>query len=81
MASRIPGIKAIHAIVTPSCRTVPRPHLDADPVMAAFDEAVLRLRTEYAACCQARKDGFTAHVVLTIEGEREQTAAQTEGES
>lgn len=34
--TEIPGIAARHAIITPDCRTVPRPHLDADPAMAAF---------------------------------------------
>lgn len=65
--SRVPGIKARHAIITPACRTVPRPHLDADPAMAAFEEAVGRLREEYRAVCSMRHDGFRAHVVLTIQ--------------
>jgi hypothetical protein len=65
--SKVPGIKATHAIITPRCRTVERPHLDADPAMAAFEEAVGRLRAEYRAICAARGDGFNAHVVLTIQ--------------
>jgi hypothetical protein len=35
--------------------------------MAAFDEAVLRLREEYRIICGLRSDAFNAHVVLTIE--------------
>lgn len=69
MATKIPGIKAKHAIITPNCRTVDR---GDDPVMDAFDEAVGRLREEYRVICAMRDDGFNAHVVLTIEGEREQ---------
>lgn len=64
----VPGITARHAIITPSCRRVPRPHLDADPALAAFEEAVERLRSEYKAIVSMRSDGFNAHVVLTIEG-------------
>lgn len=64
---KIPGITARHAIITPNCRTVPRPHLHEDPALAAFEEAVARLREEYVAICRARSDGFQAHVVLTIE--------------
>ena len=67
MATKIPGIKATHAIITPNCRTVPRPQHDPDPVAAAFDEAVARLRKEYLGVCRMRGDGFNAHVVLTIE--------------
>ena len=63
----IPGITAIHAVITPDCRTVPRPELDADPAIAAFEEAVARLREEYRAICGLRSDAFTAHVVLANE--------------
>lgn len=69
MKTHVPGITAKHAIITPNCRTVPRPHLDADPAMAAFDEAAARLRDEYRVICDMRKDRFSAHVVLTIEPE------------
>lgn len=69
MTTKIPGVKAVHAIITPNCRTVER---GDDPVMDAFDEAVDRLRAEYEQICEWRKDGFNAHVVLTIEGEAEQ---------
>ena len=67
MTTKIPGIKATHAIITPNCRTVSRPHLNADPVVAAFDEAARRLFEEYWEICQAGDDGFNAHLVLTIE--------------
>lgn len=74
MVTSIPGIKAVHAIITPNCRTIERPHLDPHPPLAAFDEAVYRLREEYRAVCgnRALDDGFNAHLVLTIENEREQ---------
>ena len=68
MATRTPGICARHAIITPNCRTIPRPQYDPDPALAAFDEASARLREEYAAICTVRNDDFRAHVVLTIEG-------------
>ena len=71
MATKIPGIKAVHTIITSNCRTVDRGN---DPVMDAFDEAVDRLRAEYGQICEWRKDGFNAHVVLKIEGEREQNS-------
>lgn len=66
--SKIPGITAKHAIITPNCRTVARPHLDADPRMAAFEEAIGRLREEYRAICDGHGDGdYRMHVVLTLE--------------
>lgn len=67
--SKVPGITAKHAIITATCRTVPRPNLDPDPVMAAFEEAVARLREEYRVICDMRSDGFRAHVILAIEPE------------
>jgi hypothetical protein len=63
---KIPGVVAKHAIITPNCRTVPRPHLHEDPAEAAFEEAVGRLREEYRAICAARPDEWKAHLVLTI---------------
>lgn len=54
MQSKVPGIAAKHAIITPNCRTVPRPQYDEDPALAAFDEAAARLRSEYAAICKGR---------------------------
>ena len=65
---KIPGITARHAIITPNCRTVPRPHLNTDPQMAAFDEAVNRLREEYQVICSVRGDKWNGHLVLSIEG-------------
>ena len=65
--SGLPGVKAKHAIITPNCRTVQRPHLHPDPALAAFEEAVTRLRDEYAAICAGRTDAFKAHLILTIE--------------
>lgn len=68
MAKKIPGLTAKHSIITPNCRTVPRPERDPDPAMAAFEEAVSRLREEYRAICGMRDDPWTGHVVLRIEG-------------
>lgn len=66
--SKLPGIKAKHAIITPNCRTVPRPQFDRDPRMAAFDEAAGRLRREYREICDARGEGdYKLHLVLTLE--------------
>ena len=66
--AKVPGIKARHAIITPTCRmNTRRSHLDPDPAMAAFEEAVGRLREEYRGICAGRNDAFNAHVVLTIE--------------
>jgi len=62
-----PGIIASHAIITPNCRTIPRPQYDPDPRLAAFDEAVVRLRREYEAVCRFRDDAWKGHVVLSIE--------------
>ena len=68
MPKKIPGLTAKHAIITPNCRTVVRPEYDPDPRVAAFEEAVNRLREEYRAICDARDDAWTGHVVLRIEG-------------
>lgn len=64
-ATKVPGIKAKHAIVTLNCRTVDRG--GSDPSMDAFDEAVRRLREEYFAIDELRDDAWTGHLVLTIE--------------
>ena len=45
--AKIPGVPIIHAVITPNCRTVERPHLHSDPRMAAFEEAVERAREKY----------------------------------
>ncbi len=65
----IPGICAKHAVITPACRKVKRPKLHELPEVAAFEEAVARLRVEYLQIGLLRRDAFTAHVVLTIEPE------------
>lgn len=66
--SKVPGITAKHAIITPTCRTVARPHLDSDPRMAAFEEAVGRLREEYRAICDGNGEGdYRLHLVLAFE--------------
>lgn len=62
--TKVPGIKARHAIITPNCRTVDRG--GNDPSMDAFDEAVRRLREEYRAISEMRDDGWTGHLVLTV---------------
>lgn len=69
--SNIPGINAKHAIITPTCRA----NKGAD---GAFDEAVGRLREEYAACLDANPDS-NFHVVLSVErGNGSAEAAQTD---
>lgn len=70
---KIPGITAVHAVVTPSCRVFPGEsrgdaYVGMPPEEAAFEAAVARLREEYRTICRVRRDGFTAHVVLSIEG-------------
>ena len=67
--TKIPGICAKHAIITPACREVARPERHGTPSVAAFEEAVARLRAEYLQIGLMRRDAFTAHVVLTIEPE------------
>lgn len=54
----IPGIKAQHAIITPTCRMN-----RLDP----FSEAVRRLRREYDACQLEANTGANFHLVLTVE--------------
>lgn len=65
--TKVPGICAVHAVITPNCRTVPRPEHDADPALAAFDEAAARLRLDYAGICRHRGDAWVGHLVLTME--------------
>lgn len=78
---KVPGIVARHAVITPRCRTVP-PSLregaaartaDSSEV-AAFEEAVHRLREEYLACLPANPHS-QFHLVLTVE----RPAPQKEG--
>lgn len=55
----IPGIKAVHAIITPTCR-INRGEEEA------LEEAFNRVRKEYFACLQFnRANNF--HLVLTVE--------------
>lgn len=73
METKVPGIVAHHAIITPDCRKVRRSQFSAE--VDAFDEAVRRVRDEYLLVIHHRApdDGFNAHLVLTIE------EASTEG--
>lgn len=60
MSTKIPGIKACHAIVTPVCRE--------NKDLGAFDEAIERLRNQYMNSVKAeanKKSNF--HIVLTVE--------------
>lgn len=67
MMATIPGIVAVHAIVTPNCRRVDRG--TDDPALAAFEEAVNRLRQEYMATLRYRgaADEWNAHLVFTVD--------------
>ncbi|HSR50924.1 MAG TPA: hypothetical protein VLV83_08845 [Acidobacteriota bacterium] len=59
--STVPGIKAQHAVITPTCRAG---RGDA----GAFEEAVRRLRQEYEACCKPECNAqANFHLVLTVE--------------
>ncbi len=61
LMSNIPGMNAVHAIVTPACR-------ENKTNMGAFDEAVERLRSMYLSCLEGRgEDGSNYHVVLSVE--------------
>lgn len=72
MKTEYPAI--IHAVITPSCRTVPRPHFDEDPRLAAFDEAVDRARQRYAYhlenCDPTLLERQDFHVVLMVDSKR-----------
>ncbi len=57
----IPGMKARHAIITPTCR-------ENRTEGGAFDEAVRRLREDYDLICAGRAGtDFDIHMVLTVE--------------
>jgi hypothetical protein len=58
--AQVVGIKAVHAIITPTCRNN-RGHIEA------FDEAVRRLKNEYLACQGDANADANFHVVLTVE--------------
>ena len=55
-----PGIKALHAIISPLCRA-------NRTTEGAFDEAVNRCRTEYLACQNEANAEANFHLVLTVE--------------
>jgi hypothetical protein len=57
----IPGIKAVHAVISPTCR-------QNRTLTGAFDEAVRRLREEYEACAKYEiNSNVNYHLVLTVE--------------
>lgn len=59
--SNVPGMNALHAIITPNCRA----KWTDD---GAFNEAVERCRREYNACLKGRgEDGTQYHLVLSVE--------------
>lgn len=63
--SNVPGINAIHAVITPTCRQ----NRGDD---GAFDEAMDRLREQYRKTLEIRgEDGAEYHVVLSVESKRE----------
>lgn len=55
-----PGIIARHAVITPQCR-------EGRGVAGAWDEAVARLRAEYAALQIHANEEAIFHLVLTVE--------------
>lgn len=61
----IPGVKALHAVITPACRR-------NRGASGAFDEALRRLRTEYEAVLKGwteagKANGINLHLTLTVE--------------
>ena len=58
--ANIPGIKAVHAIVSKTCRL-------NRGVDGAFEEAVERLRREYLACQNDANIDANFHIVLSVE--------------
>ena len=59
--TRIAGLAAKHAIVTPICR-------QNRTAVGALDEAIQRLRQEYLACTQVLENQDAVyHFVLTVE--------------
>ncbi len=61
--TKIPGMCALHAVITPNCRIV-----QGGPT-EAFDEAVRRLREQYDSVVAGRgSDGpWDGHLVFTVE--------------
>lgn len=61
MSARVPGITAVHAIVTPECRKNRTP-------LGALAEAIARLQAEYVACLENPQNAEVSyHFVLTVE--------------
>lgn len=61
VTTRVPGIAARHAIVTPTCRANRGDE-------GAVDEALRRLREEALAVIACREDeAYDLHLVLTVE--------------
>lgn len=60
--TRLPGLKATHAIISDACRT-------SRGEEGAIDEATRRVRDEFLACVRAwpLHKGVKFHVVLTVE--------------
>jgi hypothetical protein len=59
--TRIQGLAAKHAIVTPTCR-------QNRTAIGALDEAIERLRQEYIACTEVLENQDAIyHFVLTVE--------------
>jgi hypothetical protein len=69
--SDIPGIKAVHAIITPTCRKNRTPY-------GALLEAYERVEKEYVACNLIPDNADVSyHLVLTVE--RKSPAQPSEG--
>ena len=58
--TKIPGLCALHAIITPTCRA----NRGDD---GALEEAFDRIRRAYAACVEGRGDGANYRVALVVE--------------
>lgn len=71
---KIPGVAISHQVITPRCRTVTRPDLHDDPALAAFEEAVVRLRAVYRDhvqhCDAELLRTQTIHVAMLTESDR-----------
>lgn len=62
MESKVPGIKAAHAIISTACR-------EGRGDVGAYDEAAARLRSEYEKLLKhwPREKGAKFHIALTVE--------------
>ena len=64
-STTIPGVRAKHTIITENCR-----NLHGNSGLGAFDEAVKRIREEYANCLKGWQESERQpnyHLVLTVE--------------